>query len=301
VALDAVLDRLPSLHGRDRTITRLAGGLTGRAWLVSTTDGRCVVRLPAGGPAAAARERRATEAAHAAGVGPPVLDAADGLLAVGWAEGRPLTPADLRDGAVLDRVAQAVARLHAGPLLGVRLDTVSTVLSYAAAAAAGGRARLPPGHLDLLPGVERVAAALHARPEPPRPIHGDLVPANLVDDGQRVQLVDLEWAADEDPCADLGTLAGEADLDPARTAHLVRAYGGGPDPRREARVRLYALLTLYGWATWAAVRDGEGAAPPKSPGAPVDWRAWAAERGRRARERLADPDLPALLEAAAAG
>lgn len=303
--LEGVLDRLPTLAGRRRTVTPLAGGLTGRAWRVDTDAGRSVVRSAAG-PV----ERQATEAAHAADAGPPVLDALDAerVLVVGWLDGRVLTGPDLHEPATLGRVADACRRLHAGPLLGVRRDPVAAARGYLVEARRHERA-LPPGYLDSAPAVERVAAALAVRPEPSVPCHHDLVPANLLDDGERVRFVDFEYAADGDPCAELGNLAGEAELDADLVEHLVGSYSDGPAPRRMARTRLYALITLYGWVAWAWTRDaaradagpteGHRDAARSGAGDDVDWPAWGAERYERARALLADPDLPALLDTAA--
>jgi thiamine kinase-like enzyme len=289
--LDEVLDRFPSLAGRPRTVTPLPGGLSNHSYRVTTPAVTAVLRVPAGDAGLLGVDReheyRNSLAAHAAGVGPPVLDRVGELMVVGWVDGRTLTPADLHDPAVLHRVTTACRTLHAGPRFAGDVDLATVQRRYRSLCARHGW-RVPPAYDQHQQTVEQIAVALAAGAEGTVPCHNDLVPANMLDTGTRVTFVDYEYAGNSDPCYELGNLAGAADL-PAET--VVTSYYGTPRPSRAARVRLYAVLAHHTWALWAVIRSATGDATD-------DLSGWGAEQYDRARAGLTSPGLPDLLDAA---
>ncbi|HEY0357048.1 MAG TPA: choline/ethanolamine kinase family protein, partial [Mycobacteriales bacterium] len=290
--LAALLDRLPSLAGHPRTVTPLAGGLSNHSYRVTTPTLTAVLRLPAGDAGLLGVDReheyRNTVAAHAAGVGPPVLDRLGDVTVIGWLPGRTLTAADLHDPAVLARVVTACRVLHGGPRFAGEVDLVAVQRRYRALCAEHGFA-VPPRYDDHQRTVQRLAAALAATPEPAVPCHNDLLPANILDTGERVSFVDYEYSANSDPCSELGTLAGGAALD---AEEVVERYYGRPRPSRAARARLYTVLGHHTWALWAAVRAGTGDLD-------VDLGAWGREQYERSAAALTSAVLPSLLDAAA--
>jgi thiamine kinase-like enzyme len=288
----ALLDRLPSLAGRPRTVTPLSGGLSNHSYRVTTPSLTAVLRLPAGDAGLLGVDReheyRNAVAAHAAGVGPPVLDRLGDVTVVGWLPGRTLTAADLHDAGVLDRVLSACRVLHGGPRFAGDVDLVSVQRRYRALCAEHGFA-VPPRYDDHRRTVDRLAAALAASPEPTVPCHNDLLPANILDTGDRVSFVDYEYSANSDPCSELGTLAGGAELD---AAEVVERYYGRLRSSRTARTRLYTVLGHHTWALWAVLRAGTGDLD-------VDVAAWGREQYERSLGALTSAALPALLDAAA--
>jgi thiamine kinase-like enzyme len=289
--LDEVLDRFPSLAGHPRTVTPLAGGLSNRSYRVTTPAVTAVLRVPAGDAGLLGIDReheyRNSLAAHAAGVGPPVLDRLGDVMLVGWLGGRTLAPADLHDAAVLDRVIVACRALHGGPRFAGDMDLAAVQRRYRALCAEHAWP-VPPAYDESRPVVERVAAALAAGAEGTVPCHNDLVPANMLDDGGRVSFVDYEYAANSDPCYELGNLAGAADL-PAED--VVASYYGRPRPSRAARVRLYAVLAHHTWALWAIIRAATGDST-------ADLSAWGTDQYARAVAGLTSAGLPDLLATA---
>jgi thiamine kinase-like enzyme len=287
----ALLDRLPVLAGRPRTVTPLTGGLSNHSYRVATPSLTAVLRIPAGDAGLLGIDReheyRNTLVAHAAGIGPPVLERLGGVTVLGWLPGRTLSAADLHDPAVLDRVLAACRALHAGPRFAGDVDLASVQRRYRAICAEHAFA-VPPGYDDHRDAVERLAAALAAAPESTVPCHNDLVPANILDTGERVSFVDFEYAANSDPCFELGTLAGAADLDAGEVAER---YYGRSRPSRAARARLYTILGHHTWALWAAIRAG-------SVGVDVDLTGWGRAQYERSAAALTSAALPDLLDAA---
>jgi thiamine kinase-like enzyme len=217
-----------------------------------------------------------------------VLDRLGDVTVVGWLPGRTLTAADLHEPAVLDRVTAACRVLHGGSRFAGDVDLVSVQRRYRALCAEHGFP-VPPRYDDHRRTVDRVAAALSAAPEGTVPCHNDLLPANILDTGERVSFVDFEYSANSDPCFELGTLAGGAELD---ADDLVERYYGRPRPSRAARARLYSVLGHHTWALWAAIQAGSG-------GLDTDLSGWAREQYERSATALTSSTLPALLDAAA--
>ncbi len=225
--LDVTADPVPLAGGTNATTYRV-GGL--------------VVRLLRGdGAVEADRARKAA----VTGAAPPVYTHLPelGALVVEHVAGRPLTDTDLRDPDVLRRTAASLRRLHGGGLTGRVLDLRSALDSYARAPGQ------PAGWAEHLPQVRARVDALTIDAAPVL-CHGDLVAANLLDDGQRVWLVDLDDAVDADPAYDVANLWVQAGLDDTHLATLCTAYG----PLDVERVRRWALVVAYTWTAWSRLR-----------------------------------------------
>ena len=59
--------------------------------------------------------------------------------------------------------------------------------------------------------------------------HNDLLPANLIDDGQRLWLVDWEYAGAGHPLFDLANASANASFSDAQDRCLLEAYRGHVD------------------------------------------------------------------------
>lgn len=255
----AVLARVPSLARSPRQVSELPGGLTNRNFKVITPDGAFVARVFAdtGGLLAIDRENeyRNSLIAATAGVGAPVVEylPADRVLVLRFLEGRTLTNADVADPATLDRIASACRTLHgAGAFVG-EFDMFEVQARYYSAARAAG-IRIPAGYDELMPAFSAARHALLVRDEGRVPCNNDLLAANLIDDGQRIWLIDYEYAGNNDACFELGNIAGECDLDQAALVALVTSYYGRPRRSRIARAQLFSLVARYGWTLWGAIQ-----------------------------------------------
>ena len=248
------------MAGTARRLRTLTGGLTNRNYQVTTGSGsRFVARFSSPKSALLSIDRdaeyRNSLIASEIGVGPRVVDYApdSGVLVVEWIEGRTFADADLDDEAQLARVAQTCARLHAGPAFVSDFDMFDVQRRYRTIVAEYGL-RLPEDYDDYEPQVRRVEAALRATAPRPVPCHNDLLAANIMDDGERIWLIDFEYAGNNDPCFELGNIWSEASLAPDRLAQLVDAYYGAPSPVAAARARLFGLMAKYGWTLWACIQ-----------------------------------------------
>ena len=297
--LDVLLDRLPVLAGRRRTVDELGGGLTNRNLRVRTDDGGdYVVRISSNESTLLAidraNERHNTAAAWEAGVGAPVVASLpdEDVLVVGFLQGRTLEPADLRDPVLLRRVAAAVRSLHAGPAFLGTFDMRAIRRRYLDLVVDRGF-RIPAGYLELAPLVEQLEDALTARPEPLVPCNNDLLAANFIDDGSRVWIIDYEYSGMNEASFELGNIASESGLDEETTTLLVEAYWGGPSAHRLARAQAWSLLARYGWTLWASIQDGVSTID-------FDFWSWGMDKYDSARAELLGPHHTRLLAGLAA-
>ena len=291
--LESLLDAIPPAARRPRTVEDLPGGLTNRNLKVTNADGVCVVRIPAEGPGLLGidrdHEHANSLAAAAAGVGAPVLHYRPGKgLTVGFLPGATLTDADLYKPAVLHRVAAACRQLHAGPRFVNDFDMFAVQARYRRIVDEHGF-RLPPRYDEFAPAIAAMRDALG--PRVTLPCHNDLLAANLLDDGQRVRIIDYEYSGNNDPAFELGNIWSEATLPLELLDVLVAAYFGRPRPAQVARARLFALVAQYGWMLWASIQDGSS---PMD----FDFWGWGMQKYDRAVAVFDGPEFPALLAAA---
>ncbi len=212
-------------------IEPLGGGITNRNFLVTDAGRRAVVRIGDDIPVHQIlrfNELAASKAAFEAGVSPAVLHHEPGALVIDFVEGRTLAAEDLRQRPMLERALALVARAHReiprhlrGPAL---VFWVFHVLRDYAGTLRDGQSR----HLPLLPGLLDDAARLEAAVGPIDLVfgHNDLLPANFLHDGQRLWLIDWDYAGFNSPLFDLGGLAANNGLSSADEGWMLAAYFG---------------------------------------------------------------------------
>jgi thiamine kinase-like enzyme len=239
-------------------IESIPGGITNRNFVVRSGGEVSVARLCEERPLLGIDRRNEVvcqQAAASWGLAPEVIHHESGLLVARFVAGRTLTAADVREPQVLARLAALLRRLHGSwdALTGEVLSfcPFRAVRTYARSAARLG-AELPVEIDDLL----EDARGLSHRIAPFRPTlcHNDLLPANLIDDGRQVWLVDWEYAAVGHALFDLANLAANAALDDDQEAALLAAYRGEGDPRERAELRVFRAASLLREALWATIQ-----------------------------------------------
>ena len=206
----------------------LPGGFSNHAWRARHGGQQYFVRLGRAGADRLGVDRHSEQAlvtlAAAAGLAPPILacDPAHGLLVTDYIDGRTWTRDDARDPRNLDRLGERLRLLHGLPVpagLAPRSFAASAALLEAqlcdsgrevAAMHRAGRSAL--GRL-----APRAGLAV--------PCHDDLHHLNLVDDGERLWLVDWEYGGAGDPAYDLASHACQHDLDSGARRRLTTASG----------------------------------------------------------------------------
>lgn len=304
-AVHQLLERLPDFAATRRTIAPLTGGLTNHNYRIVTENGSYVARLPASHGSLLAIDRQAelhnSRAAARAGVGPNVVaylpaeparagePDQDGrsLMVIDWVDGRTWSAADVRTGANIPRLAASCRALHAGPRFLGDFDMFAVQRRYLTIVRERGF-RLPRRYGDFEPLVQRIAGALGVRPQRSVPCHNDLLAENVIDDGERLWLIDYEYAGNNDPFFELGNIASESGMSSDQLAELVHSYCGRDSPPLIARAKLWALMSQYGWTLWASIQDGVSDLD-------FDFWSWGMEKYDRAVATFDGPELSRLL------
>ena len=261
------MQRIPELAGRELSLSPLSGGITNRNYLVAVAGRgeRYVVRMAGNDTHLLGISREvelaATVAAAGVGVGPEVVAfiRPEGYLVTRFIEGSPLPEADARRPDNLARVADALRRFHEGPAIPGLFIPLRIVEVYRALAVERG-VRMPPEY-ELAHAIgRRIELALLPASVELRPCHNDLLNANFIDDGQRLRIVDWEYAGMGDPFFDLGNFSVNNGLAAEDDEVLLVAYDGGPSrPDRVARLAHLALMRVvsdFREAMWGVLQQG---------------------------------------------
>jgi thiamine kinase-like enzyme len=277
--------------GRRAEIEELGGGITNRNFKI-VLDGEAYV-LRVGGKDTEllgidrSVEHGASLVAAAAGIGPEVVafHEADGYLVTRFLDGRPVPPEEMRAPDTVRRVADVLLTLHDGPVIPGRFDSFRVVEAYRETAEAYG-VRIPEVYRwakERATRIERVRG-----PQPERPCHNDLLNANFIDDGERLRIVDWEYAGMGDRFFDLANLSVNHEFGEAENETLLAAYFAQPTLADRASLRLMRFMSDFREAMWGVVQQGISELD-------FDFVAYADEHFRRLRRTAADPAFEAAL------
>ncbi len=233
----------------------LKGGLSNESVTVTDAGRKVVVRFGRDFPfhhVSREREIMSTRAAVAAGFAPELIHAEPGVMVSAFIEGRTFEAPDVAGD--IDRIADLMKRFHqemphhvSGP--GLAFWVFHVIRDYARTLEAGGSrmaGRLPE-YLALAEALERAQV--------PLPIvfgHHDMLPANLIDDGDRLWLIDYEYAGFSTPMFDLAGIASNAGFTPEQSEALLARYSGSPPEqdliRSHAAMECASLLRESMWS-----------------------------------------------------
>jgi thiamine kinase-like enzyme len=295
-ALEAVIHDVRGWSGSDVGITPIESGITNRNFLVDVDGAAFVLRLPGRDTELLGIDRSAEHlaalAAATAGVGPEVVAflADRGVLVTRFVPGTPIPVADLRREDVLGRVARTIRRFHNCSPIPATFPVFRIVERYRDAAAARGIA-IPTEYGDAHAIASRIEAAFSRAPAPKTTCHDDLLNANLLSDGDRVWLIDYEYAGVGDPYFDLANFSINNDLDEAACATLLELYFGAATDVRRARLGLMRIVSDLREAMWGVVQQAISTLD-------VDYVAYAAEHFARCLANSKDGRVNEWLKAA---
>ena len=258
--LRTVIDRLePVLGPSHGEPAPLSGGITNRNFRARFGERDYVIRISGKDTMLLGIDRgaehEATLAAAAAGVAPPVAAFLEdeSCLVTEFVEGRPAEPEEVR-GDLLPAVARALRTIHAGPPIPARFDAFDVVREYRSTTAAKG-GHVPGDWPEAWAAADRIHAALSGAEHTPVPCHDDLLPANILRDGDRIWLVDWEYAGMGDRYFDLANLAVNNGFGHEDEELLLAEYWGEPaTPSRLAALRLMRVMSDFREAMWGVVQ-----------------------------------------------
>jgi thiamine kinase-like enzyme len=234
-------------------------------------------------------EVEATRAAAALGIGPAVVRFVEpeGWLVTRFIEGKPIPVERMGEPETLERVARTLATVHEGPRISGEFDSFRVVERYLETALERGAAepeRYAWGH-----GLARRIEATRAGSEPCL-CHNDLLNANFLDDGQRIRIVDWEYAGMGDRFFDLANFAINHELDEPARRRLLEAYFGSVRDEDTRALELMRFMSDFREAMWGVVQTVVSRLD-------FDFAGYAREHFERLERTAAEPGFEAALAA----
>jgi len=286
---DALRALEPELGPAETPPVPLAGGRTNRNYRVRLGGRDCVVRLPGKDTDLLGIDREAERAAIAAaaalGIGPDLIafEPERECLVTGFIDARPVPADELRDR--VPEVAAALRAIHGGPPLPATFSPFERTARYERTARERG-GTIPAAYAEVRAAADSIAAVLQGEPAP---CHNDLLTANFLDDGERLRILDWEYAGMGNRFFDLANFASHHDLGPDEEAALLAAYFGESTPGRLASLRLMRLMAAFWEGMWGVVQATCSELDH-------DFMGYADEHLAKVRVSLADPGFASWLE-----
>jgi thiamine kinase-like enzyme len=239
-------------------ITQITGGMSNLNFAVRARGGAYFARLGQDRPLLGANLRNEIachKAADALGLAPEVIHYEQGLLVTRLIEGRTLEPASVREPGIVARLAKLLRQLH-----GKREILTGEFLYFCpfqtnrtyTRTAARLNAKLPHDIAAILDD----SCELQRRIAPFQPVlcHNDLLPANLIDDGRKLWLVDWEYGGIGHPLFDLANASATAAFSDDLDRALLELYHGHVDERFLAELRIFKVMALLRDALWGVIQ-----------------------------------------------
>jgi len=212
-------------------IEPLSGGMTNHNFKVIDDGHAYVVRLGSDDPVHLISRRNETAASRAAfevGVSPEVIHNEDGVLVVRFIEGQVYGEADVRNDDNLSRIIdmlkyfhqQTPRRFHEVPVM----FWVFQVLRHYQYLLHNGNSV----HHAKLTDLNNIAIKLEQAVGPVEIVfgHNDLLAANFIDDGEKIWLIDFDYAGFNSPLFDLSNLASNNELSTDQEVTMLESYFG---------------------------------------------------------------------------
>ncbi len=238
----------------------LKGGITNTNFLVEDRGERFVVRIGDDIPVHGVmrfNELAAAKAAEAVGLSPAITHYEPGALVMRYIEGRTLAAEDIARRPMLERILPLLRLCHRempkhlrGPVLIFWVFHV--VRSYALTLKERGGA-----HAGKVPSLIAIAEELERAVGPITLVfgHNDLLAANFIDTGERLWLIDWDYAGFNSPLFDLANLASNNALTPEDEDWLLGSYFGRADAELLIRYHAMKCASLLRETMWSMVSE----------------------------------------------
>jgi thiamine kinase-like enzyme len=234
----------------------IKGGITNANFRVEDAGRRYFVRIGDDIPVHGVmrfNELAASRAAAECGLSPKVVHAEPGALVFEFVDGKTLAAEDVRRPEMLARILPLIRKCHremplyvTGPAL---IFWVFHVLRDYGHSLEAGDSR----HVAALPRLLSIAAELEKAVGAVEIVYGhnDLLPTNFIDGGERLWLIDWDYAGFNSPLFDLANLCSNNEVPADDEAKLIEAYferrADGDLMRRYHAMKCASLLRETMW------------------------------------------------------
>jgi len=203
-------------------------------------------------------ELAASQAAFSCGISPEVVHAESGAMVLRFIDGKTLEPENLRDHSTIQKVVSLLKRCHLEMPQNLPGSTlifwVFQVIRGYAKTMREGESRMIPElsrFMKINTQLEKTVGAVEMRFG-----HNDLLAGNFIDDGQRLWLIDWDYAGFNSPLFDLANLASNNEYADILERLLLASYFE-QDLTEDLWKRYFAMkcASLLREAMWSMVSE----------------------------------------------
>ena len=239
----------------------LGGGITNTNFIVDDRGERFVVRVGDDIPIHGVmrfNEISAARAAHAAGISPEIVHSADGVFVMRYIEGHTFTEQDVRKQQNLERIIDLIKICHheipkhfRGPALVFWPFHACRNYIHTAREDNSRMKDQLPRFINISEELEKTVAEIKLVFG-----HNDLLATNFIDDGQRLWLLDWDYAGYNTSLFDLANLSSNNELSVEQEDGILEIYYQQPVTNRLRR-RLAAMkcVSLLRETLWSIVSE----------------------------------------------
>ena len=259
-SINVRIANLPCWQGKV-DIEPLSGGMTNLNFKVTDGADQYVVRFGEDDPIHLISRRNEIASSRAAfdiGVSPELVHHEAGILVVRFINGKVFDESDVRIDRNLERIVDLLQRFHHE--LPKRFNEVAVmfwvfqVLRHYNNLLTQGES----AHASRLSQLASIGAELEAAVGPVEIVfgHNDLLPANFIDDGDKIWLIDFDYAGFNSPLFDLSNLASNNELSEAQERTMLEQYfGSPPDHAKLSSYHAMKCASLLRETMWSMVSE----------------------------------------------
>lgn len=241
-------------------IEALSGGITNVNLRVTDGDKKFVVRLGADIPEHGVmrwNELALSRAAERAGISPAVHHHEPGVLVLEFLDAETFTEASVRDPQNLPRIVELLGRAHRELALHLESPVLAFWPFQANRTYVNRLQKEQSVHVPLLPKILSELATLEAATGPVTLVigHGDMLAANILDDGSRLWLIDWEYGGFNTPLFDLAGLAGNNGLSEAQERTALEQYFATPAEQHWRAYQAMKCTSLMRETLWSMTSE----------------------------------------------
>lgn len=242
-------------------INPILGGITNQNYIVTDQSSKYFVRIGADIPEHGVmrfNELAASRAAHEVGISPKVIHAETGIMVLEYIESKALSPMQIRSPEFIPEIISLVQRCHqqipklfrGAPLVFWVFQVLrdySHTLHEASSHWCDSLPALMSKAIKLEKDVGKIELVFG---------HNDLLCGNFINDGERLWLIDWDYAGFNSPLFDLGGLASNNNFSAEQELDLLKSYfGSSPNKRVMRKYSAMKCASLLRETMWSMVSE----------------------------------------------
>jgi len=262
--IEHIIKRIPELAVKENpTITELTGGITNKNYKITTADGKSFVLRLGGNETKYLGIDREVEyecsrLAAQIGIAPEPIAflAPEGYILARFISGKGIPAEEIGTEENIKKVIESMKAYHAIEFFPGSFSPFRVAEEYAKTARSFN-VKLPDKMDWFLDKSREIEKAMYARePLTLRPCHNDLLNGNFIDDGNRIRILDWEYAGMGDIFFDLGNFAIQHEFNDEQDEILMKSYFGQPTDSQRAHQKLMKIMSDLREAMWSQVQIG---------------------------------------------